>query len=113
MEEKVAKKVTNLISQLAADTREVHVDGVSNISKNTASVSFKNLDGNILCPYYYLQTAQANLVAQKLQCVKTATDFIDKVREMIESKCVKIGNDKYRLNPHTLSVLSSYINKNT
>lgn len=109
MEQKVAEMLSDLVSRLASDTREAKVDGVRKMGKNAVVVSVSRLDMGILDPSYYIQEKQSDIVEQKLRTAKTATDFMDRLREMVDNKCVKVGNEKVRLNPKTIEILTSYI----
>ena len=108
-ENQVAQMISELVSKVAADTREAKIDGVQQVSNNAVIVNFSRLDAWIVDPAYYIQAKQADVVEQKLRTAKTATEFMNKLREMVDQKCVKLGRDKVRLNPTTLDILNTYL----
>jgi hypothetical protein len=108
MEKSIAELLSELTEQIAKTTNETTMSNVKIISKNSASVNLSSLNSGILCPYYYIQSAQADAVKRKLQEAKTATEFVSKIQTMIGEQKVKVGSDVIRLNPATISVLKSY-----
>ena len=109
LEKSVSDMLHELTSQIAKTTSETSMDGVKIISKNIASVSVSSLDADILCPHYYIQSSQADMVERKLREAKTATEFISKIQTMIEEKKVKVNGETIRLNPKTIEILQSYL----
>ena len=109
MEKSISDMLNDLIEQIAKATDETPMDNVKIVSKNIASVNIASLDSGILCPYYYIQSAQADAVKRKLREAKTATEFVSKMRAMINDKKVKIGSDIIRLNPKTIYVINKYL----
>ena len=109
LEKSVFEMLSELTSQIAKTTSETPMDGVKIISKNIASVSVSSLDAGILCPHYYIQSSQAEMVERKLREAKTATEFIEKIKAMITDKKVKVNGEQIRLNPKTIEILQSYL----
>lgn len=90
------------------------LDGVSprNESFSCAIVSISAIRDNdlILDPSFYMQGAQANLVARKLTNTKTVTEFIDHIQKMVKEKQVRFSDgSSFRLNDRTIAVLESYL----
>jgi aromatic ring-opening dioxygenase LigB subunit len=110
LEKSVSDMLSELTSQIAKTTSETPMNGVKIVATNIASVDVMSLDHGILCPSYYLQSAQADMVERKLREAKTATEFISKIQGMIEEKKVKVNGEQIRLNPKTVEVLQSYLN---
>jgi aromatic ring-opening dioxygenase LigB subunit len=109
LEKSVSDMLSELTSQIAKTTSETPMDGVKIVAHNVASVNIMSLDHGILCPSYYLQSAQADMVERKLREAKTATEFISKIQNMIDEKKVKVNGGQIRLNPKTVEVLQSYL----
>ena len=109
LEKSVSEMLSELTSQIVKTTSETPMDGVKIISKNIASINVSNLDHSILCPSYYLQSAQADMVERKLKEAKTATEFISKIQMMVDEKKVKVNSETIRLNPKTVEILQSYL----
>ena len=109
IEKSVSDMLSELTTQIAKTTIETPMDGVKIISNNTASVNVMSLDHSILCPSYYLQSAQANMVERKLREAKTATEFISKIQNMIDDRKARVNGENIRLNPKTIEILRSYL----
>lgn len=109
MEKSIADMLSELTSQIAKTTSETPMDGVKIVATNIASVNVMSLDRGILCPSYYLQSAQADMVERKLREAKTATEFIGKIQNMIDEKKIKVNGEQIRLNTKTIEVLQSYL----
>jgi hypothetical protein len=109
LEKSVSDMLSEITSQIAKTTSETPMNGVKIVATNIASINFMSLDHGILCPSYYLQSAQAEMVERKLREAKTATEFISKIQSMIDEKKVKINGEQIRLNPKTIEVLKSYL----
>jgi hypothetical protein len=109
LEKSVSDMLSELTSQIAKTTSETPMDGVKIVAKNIASVNVMSLDHEILCPSYYLQSAQAEMVERKLRETKTATEFINKIKTMVDEQKVKVSGETIRLNPRTIEVLQSYL----
>ena len=109
LEKSVAEMLSELTGQIAKSTSETPMDGVKIVAKNIASVNVSSLDYGILCPSYYLQSAQADMVERKLREAKTATEFISKIQMMVDEKKVKVNGETMRLNPKTVGILQSYL----
>lgn len=110
LEKSVSDMLSELASQITKTTSETPMDGVNIVAKNIASVNVTSLDHEILCPSYYLQSAQAEMIERKLREAKTATEFINKIKTMIDEQKVKVSGETIRLNPKTVEVLQSYLN---
>lgn len=108
MEKAISALINDLKQEVSSAVSDIKQDGVKQISSNIVSVSFSNLDHNMLCPSYYIQTAQATVVEQKLSGVSTATDFIKRLNDMIENKRVKINGNTTMLNQATIQVLKTF-----
>lgn len=109
LEKSVSEMLNELTSKIAKDTSETAMDGVKIVSKNIASVNIMSLDAGILCPSYYIQSSQAEMVERKLSEAKTATEFISKIKNMIDDKKVKVNGEQIRLNLKTVEILQSYL----
>lgn len=109
LEKSVSDMLSELTSQIAKTTSETSMDGVKIVAKNIASVNITSLDHGILCPSYYIQASQADMVERKLREAKTATEFIGKIQNMIDEQKVKVNGEQIRLNPKTIEVLKSYL----
>ena len=109
LEKSVSDMLSELTSQIAKTASETSMDGVKIVTKNIASVNITSLNGNILCPSYYIQSIQADMVERKLRETKTATEFIGKIKNMIDEQKVKVNGEQIRLNPKTIEVLKSYL----
>lgn len=109
MEKSVSDMLGELTSQIAKSTSETPMDGVKIVSKNITSVNVSSLDHGILCPSYYLQSAQSDMVERKLREAKTATEFIGKIQMMVDEKKVKVNSETICLNPKTVEILQSYL----
>lgn len=111
LEKRIAKWIEELKEEIVHATNQTSMDGVKPIKPNVCTVNFGSLDKTILSPDYYLQSAQSKLVAQKLSGAHTCTQVIERVWEMIETGKVRIGSNTERLNPCTINILKSYLNK--
>ena len=109
IEKSVAEMLSELTTQIAKTTSETPMDGVKIITSNIASVNVMSLEHGILCPSYYLQFAQAEMVERKLREAKTATEFISKIQSMIDERKVKVNGETIRLNPKAIEILLSYL----
>lgn len=109
LEKSVSDMLDELTDQIAKKTSETPMNGVKVVAKNIAYVNVSSLDSNILCPHYYIQSSQAEMVERKLREAKTATEFIEKIQAMIEDRKVKVNGEVIRLNPKTIEVLQSYL----
>ena len=109
LEKSVSDMLSELTDRIAKTTSETPMDGVKIVAHNIASVNIMSLDHGILCPSYYIQSAQADMVERKLKEAKTATEFISKMQTMIDEKKVKVNGESIRLNPQTVEVLKSYL----
>lgn len=56
-------------------------------------------------PSYFHQESQAEVVCRVLDPAYKSIQIEEKLREMIENKCARIGGVKYPLNPSTIDVL--------
>jgi hypothetical protein len=75
-----------------------------------ATVSFGALCGSgnslSLSPATYIPAAQGDAVERKLRTAKTISELADRVREMVEARCVRFGQqDVVPLNQKTVRVL--------
>ena len=109
LEQSIASMLTDLTAQIKKATAESNMDGVKSVAKNAAIVSVSSLDSGILCPYYYLQSTQADIVEQHLRSAKTASEFVDRMKNMVETKKVKLRSETYRLNSKTVEIINSYL----
>ena len=107
LEQGIAKMLADLIAQIKHDTISSPMDGVCTVTHNAATVNVSSLNAGILCPYYYLQNAQAEIVERYLKPVKTASEFVDKIHNMINAKKVNYKGEVYHLNPKTIAVLTN------
>lgn len=83
-----------------------------NASFSCAIVSLSAIKNNdfILSPSFYMQDAQADLVARKLTSAKSVTEFIDRIQEMVNEKRARFSDgSSFRLNDRTVAVLESYL----
>ena len=109
IEQSITTLIDDLKEQIVAETSEKLLDGVTVISKNICTVKLSNLKHNIWSPEYYLPDKQAEYVGKALEGISTAHSFISKVKTIIDDGFVKIGQNHYRLNDNTISVLKKYL----
>lgn len=109
LEKSIAEMLKDLTEKIKQSTQETNMPGVNQVSPNAATVKVSSLDRGILCPYYYLQSAQAEIVERNLRSAKTASEFVEKMKNMIETGKVKNGSETMRINPQTIDVLKSYL----
>jgi hypothetical protein len=109
LEKSVADMLCELTAQISKTTNETPMTGVKIVATNIASVNVMSLNHEILCPSYYLQSAQAEMIERKLREAKTATEFINKIKTMIDEQKVKVSGEAICLNPRTIEVLQSYL----
>lgn len=112
MESQIKTMICNIVNEIESTVSQNSMDGVNQSSSgiNCATVKFGSLDTGILCPYYYLQKEQANIVRRKLDKAASATDLMETLKNMCEEKRVKWKDEFYRLNPKTLEILNTYLN---
>ena len=72
------------------------------------TVNFASLTSWNLSPEYYDQDEQARIVSQKLESATSMGQMIKHMREMVETKKVKIGSTNYHLNEQTIQVLHRF-----
>lgn len=85
------------------------LEGVSHIAPNIITLKASSIQHNVWSPEYYIQEAQARNVEQALFSITTASSFVNKVREIITQRCVKIGANRFPLNDNTVRVLREYL----
>ena len=111
VEKSISDMLSDLLQKISKATSDTAMDGVKTISSNTAAVKVSSLNSGILCPYYYLQSAQAEIVERNLRAAKTASEFVQKMKNMVETEKVKLSSETVRLNPTTIQVLKNYLNE--
>lgn len=109
LEKSISDMLADLTQQIKNTTSESNMDGVKTVAKNAVTVNVSSLNAGILCPYYYMQSAQAEIVERQLKTAKTASEFVEKMRNMIDTKKVKYKNEVYYLNSKTIEALNSYL----
>ena len=113
VEQSVQKMLTALKAELRKDVANSPLDCVTPIQGGVkaCTVKFSDIAKNSfnLSPSYYIPESQAELVERKLAAVISATDFVNNIKTMIETKQVKINGRSEQLNGKTLEVLQKYI----
>lgn len=113
MERSVQTMLAELKSQLYAAVEQSPMGCVKTIPGNVkaATVSFSDIAKHSfnLSPSYYIAECQAELVERKLSAANSATDFVNYIQSMIETKQVKINGHTERLNDKTVEVLQKYL----
>lgn len=72
---------------------------------NCMVIKTSDLRFGILSPDYYIPSAQARIVKNKIEKIETASAFLGCLREMISKKEVCINKTRYRLNENTIKIL--------
>ena len=109
VEKSIKTMINELKQRIIKETVETPLDGVKPISKNICIVKMSNLQYNVWSPEYYLPEKQAEYVEKSLESVSTIHSFVEIIKKTIEQKYVKIGQNRYRLNENTISVLKKYL----
>ena len=111
MEREMAEIIDGIKEQIVSGVSTECMDGVVPVSDkpNVVTVNIKSIDRTILDPSYYIQHAQADIVNRKLKTANTTTQLIGYIKDMVSDGKIKCGSETVRLNPKTLSVLSSFL----
>lgn len=112
LEAQIGELIAEVRTAVVENVKNSPMDGVRPVSTSPRAcvVSLSTVMKNklILTPEYYIQESQAALIEQKLTGLTTATALTKAVREMLDSKQVKIGTERHPLNPSTLGVLRKF-----
>lgn len=88
------------------------LDGVYVINNNAASVSFSALvSNNSWSPSTYLPARQVEAVNFATRNITDFDSFVNKIKELIQKKEVKIKNEVIRLNKSTINSLNCVLSK--
>lgn len=113
LEEKILTVIEEVRDSVVKEVRDNPLPDVKQISASprAAIVRLSTVQkyGGVLSAEYYIPESQAELVRQRLDGVKTATEFTSRVRDMIDTNFVKVGTNKHMLNPRTVDVLKKYV----
>ena len=112
-EQEVEKLITLLQKEICYKISQSIIKGVSKINDNPniITISFSNLDNTILSATYYNAVAQANIVKAALQSAKNMNAIQNKLKDMIENRCVVVNKVRETLNPATIKILTDYLNQ--
>lgn len=113
------KQTVSLLSEmLDAITKQIRAKDLPGVKThgNFATISFSCLGQNdsILSPSYYSQEEQTSLVRKKLKRYVDCADllgFQQALQAMADSGKVTIKNQSDRLNPNTLTVLRTFLDR--
>lgn len=113
IEKTVSEMIQQIRQQLVSEVKETQVPDVHKLSENTFVVKLSALkQHDVWSPEYYNNVTQADLIVKAFQNVKTTSDFITKMKDIIENRCVKIHSSgytvTYRLNDTTISIIQKY-----
>lgn len=109
VEKSVAQMVQDLKKKIAQAVEQRPLEGVNHIAPNIITLKASSIQHNVWSPEYYIQEAQARNVEQALSSITTASAFVNKVRDIIDQRCVKIGANRFPLNDNTIVVLQEYL----
>lgn len=109
IEQSISNMIEDLKTQIIDDISGKPLDDVTTITKNICIVKLSKLRKDVWSPEYYLPYKQAEYVGHAIKDIPTIHSFISKISEIIKSEYVKIGQNKYRLNDATLSILQKYL----
>ena len=113
MERSVQKMLADLKSQLYEAVKQSPMGCVKTVPCNVkaATISFSDIAKHSfnLSPSYYIPESQAELVERKLSAVTSATDFVNYIQSMVETRQVKINGHSEQLNDKTGEILQKYL----
>ena len=108
------KSINMIIQQAKNDIVEeisaTPIPGVEPLGNLCCAVKFSKLQHNIWTPEYYIPSVQAAYVMATLESTQTANSFMNKLKDMIDNKKVKIGQNVHPLNDTTVEILKRYYN---
>ena len=104
----IMKKEINSITKEIESTPLKGVKPINNLCFTVSLSTLKKED--VWSPEYYSPTIQATYVRQALEKNKTIASFVKTIKDMIETKYIKIGCNKHRLNGVTIAILKQYSN---
>lgn len=88
------------------------LSGVTILSENTAYVSFSTLvSSNNWSPSTYLPIRQIEAVKYATKNITNFDSFVDKIKELIEKKEVKLKSKTIHLNSNTLKALNNVLDE--
>jgi len=99
--------------RIKADILSRKVEGVKSIGDSLTHVvvSFSALHEGVLAAETYVQSAQAQAVANRLSGISTAFNFVNTVVLMAENGEVVLGKHRTVLNNETISALRSFLSE--
>lgn len=101
--------IQSVVESIANEIETTPLPDTKPVNSNIVIVKLSQLKRNsTLSPEYYIPTYQAKIIKQYLEPSKRGTDLITKLKNIIESKCIKLGKNKYPLNDTTLSIVKKY-----
>lgn len=109
---KAKKILEEVLLELKTETSSMveksqSLDGVYVINNNAASVSFSALvSNNSWSPSTYLPARQVEAVNFATRNITDFDSFVNKIKELIQKKEVKIKNEVIRLNKSTINSLN-------
>lgn len=109
LEKNITAQLEWLKSNIVQEIENTPVPGVNHIAPNICTIRFSQLQNNVWSAEYYLPDAQARHVQQALSGIAIISSFLQKLREKIEKKSVRISGNTYPLNNTTLCVLQKYL----
>ena len=109
MENETAKKLNAVAERIAEEIRCTHLDGVTTVARNIVIVDSAKMDRDLMCPSSYIQPTQADMVSNRLSNAATATEFVKRLKSMIDNRAVRINGDSVRLSTKTIAILESYL----
>ena len=113
LESRINQLIADIRNDICERVENEGFEGVKTLSKNPNCfiVSFKtiNANGSVLSAEYYSQPKQAEYVRCSLEPAKTLHAVIKKLREIVETRQVKIGANKHAINPVTINVINSFL----
>lgn len=105
----ISNMIQSVIESIANEIETTPLPDTKPVNSNIVIVKLSQLRRNsTLSPEYYIPTYQAKIVKQYLEPSKRGTDLMTKLKNIIESKCIKLGKNKYPLNDTTLSIVKKY-----
>lgn len=109
LEKSITAQLEQLKSDIVEEIKNTPVPGVNHIAPNICTIRFSQLQNNVWSAEYYLPDAQARHVQQAMFGIATVSAFLQKLREMVEKKRVRISGNTYPPNNTTLCILQKYL----
>lgn len=109
LEKSITAQLEWLKSNIVQEIENTPVPGVNHNAPNMFTIRFSQLQNNVWSAEYYLPNMQARHVQQAMSGIATVSAFLQKLREIIEKKSVRISGNTYPLNNTTLCILQKYV----